>query len=445
MKTKTLLYILMSVLVLSFASCTDDDKIDYLTKDEIPESIQTFASKYLSNNKLLSVYIDKDYSGGYYFAQFEGGVKAQFTSEGEWFILESEKGLPETTRALLSDNSRKELSEQIAGAKVLMLTNPATGDIGIYLDNYEIYYDLTGHEGKTLAEELHDVGLEKMPENMKLFVSKYFGIPTREMKPWYSVLKFSGFKGTIYRFRTSPYTYTYVDFYEDGEWFYMKESEKENTVKDKYIKAIPAEVLATLKKEAPNAIASIKKITRFDDNKIYGFNKLYGFDFGDDQFILINSENQIVEPPIEKAKEFIKKCFSLEDGLQYKVNPNTTTAYFLRYAFIVTSPTKEIFLATDVYGNMRRVSTGPITTDETKTIALPRAVIEMLHEDIVTYFDTNFPEGKAIRISYGYSKVGDMPNKVSLMMSIPNNLHTLVFDCNTGEFIEEYYTLSIAN
>ena len=54
MKTKTLLYILLSVLVLSFASCTDDDKIDNLTKDEIPESIQTFASKYLPNNKMLS-------------------------------------------------------------------------------------------------------------------------------------------------------------------------------------------------------------------------------------------------------------------------------------------------------------------------------------------------------------------------------------------------------
>lgn len=439
MKTKTLLYILMSVLVLSFASCTDDDKIDYLTKDEIPESIQTFASKYLPNNKLLSAYIDKDSGGGYYFAQFEGGVKAQFTSEGEWFILESEKGLPETTRALLSDNSRKQLSEQIAGAKVLMLTNPATGDIGIYLDNYEIYYDLTGHEGKTLAEELHDVGLETMPENMKLFVSKYFGIRTREMKPWYSVIKFSGFKGTIYRFRNNHYTF--VDFYEDGEWFYMKESETENTVKDILIKAIPEGVIATLNKEEPNAIATIKEITRFDDNKVYGFNKLYGFDFGDNQFILINSENQIVEPPLDKAKEFVNAGFNPKNELDYEINPNTVGPYFLRYAFKATGTTEDILLITDVYGNMRRVSAGPITTESDKTVPLPRAVLEMLHEDIVSYIDTNYPEDNIIWISYSFSKLGDIPSEVSLMMPIPNNLKTLVFSTDNGAFIREYLTI----
>lgn len=164
MKTKTLLYILMSVLVLSFASCTDDDKIDYLSKDEIPESIHTFASKYLPNNKMLSAYIDKDYGGGFYFVQFEGGVKAQFLPEGMWFILESEKGLPETTRALLSENSRKQLSEQHATAKVFIMTNRPNDEIEIMLDNFKTYCDITGHEGKTLAEELNDEGMETMPE-----------------------------------------------------------------------------------------------------------------------------------------------------------------------------------------------------------------------------------------------------------------------------------------
>lgn len=432
----------MSVLVLSFASCSNDDKIDYINHDELPEKVQTLLSEYMPNNKFISA-SNIGYGAVIYLVQLEGDVKAQFTSEGEWFILESERGLPETTSALLSENSRKQLSEQHATAKVLMMTNHSNDEIEMVLDNSKTYYDLTGHEGKTLAEGwFWDYsGMETLPEKMKEFIGEVIGVPTRadDMKPWYQVFKFSGFKGTIYRFRITPYTF--VDFYEDGEWFYMKEDRTHEIIKNTLIKAIPEEVIATLEKKEPNAIATIKKITRFDDNKVYGFNKLYGFDFGDNQFILINSENKVVEPPLDKAKEFIKKGFGLEDGLQYKVNANASSAYFLRYGFIVTGDMGEISLVTDVYGNMRKVAAGPLTTDQAKTIALPRAVIEMLHEDIVSYFDTNFPEGKLIRISYAYSKVGDIPSEVSLMMSIPNNLKTLVFDTESGEFIRDYLTI----
>ena len=433
----------MSVLLLSFASCTDDDKIDYINHDELPEKAQTFLSEYLPNNKFITASLDDYY--GYYFVQLEEEVEVLLTSKGDWSNVQSKKGLPESVKSLLSDNSRKELNEKYSAAKIRALQKYMYDEVHIELDNNKILIDMYSHEGDVLAEMLFGESVNVLPDKMKEFMTQYFNINTRTspVENQTSILKFSGFKGTIYRYRITPIVF--ADFYEDGEWFYMKDDRSLEIIKNTLIKAIPAEVIATLKKEEPNAIATIKKITRFEDNKIYGFNKLYGFDFGDNQFILINSENKIVEPPLDKAKEFIKNCFGLEDGLEYKVSSNTTTAYFLRYGFIVTGDMNKISLVTDVYGNMRKVSAGPLTTDMEKTIALPRAVIEMLHEDIVSYFDTNFPEGKAIRISYAYSKIGDMPNKVSLMMSIPNNLHTLVFDSNTGEFIEEHYALSITN
>ena len=441
MKTKNLFYILLFILVFSFASCSDDDKIDYLTKEEIPESIQTFASKYLPNNKMLSAYINKDYGGGFYFVQFEGGVKAQFLPEGVWFILESEKGLPETTRALLSENSRNELSEQHATDKVLNMIKRFYDEIEIVLDNSKTYYEIIGHEGKTLAEVLNEEGVKTLPEKMKEFMTQYLNINTRTSPVENEVrfLKFSGFKGIIYRFRFS--FDVFVDFNEDGEWFYMKEARIPVIIEQTLIKAIPEEVIATLKKEEPNAIASIKKITRFDDNKIYGFNKLYGFTFGDNQFILINSENKVVEPPLDKAKEYIKKAFNPQKEFQYKINSNTISPYFLRYSFKVSGLAEDIFLVTDVYGNMRDISAGPITTESGKTIALPRAVLEMLPEAIVNYFDTNYSGKEVIHIYHSYSKIGDVPPTVNLTMPIPNNLKTLVFDTGTGQYIREFNTI----
>ena len=444
MKTKNLLYFLLSVFVLSFASCTDDDKIDYINHDELPEKAQTFLSEYLPNNKFITASVD-DYYGGNYFVQLEEEIEVFFTSKGDWNNVQSKKGLPETVKSLLSDNSRKELNEKYPTAKIRALQKYMYDELHIELDNNKAFIDMYSHEGDVLAEMLFGESINVLPDKMKEFMTQYFHINTRTspVENQTSILKFSGFKGTIYRYRITPIVF--VDFYEDGEWFYMKDDRSLEIIKNTLIKAIPAEVIATLKKEEPNAIASIQKITRFDDNKVYGFNKLYGFDFGDNQFILINSENKVVEPPLDKAKEFIKKGFGLEDGLQYKVNSNTISAYFLRYGFIVTGDMGKISLVTDVYGNMRRVSAGPITTEPGKTVALPRAVLEMLHDDIVSYIDTNYPEDDIIWISYSYSKIGDIPSEVSLMMPIPNNLKTLVFDSNTGEFIEEYYTLSITN
>ena len=102
---------------------------------------------------------------------------------------------------------------------------------------------------------------------------------------------------------------------------------------------------------------------------------------------------------------------------------------------------EDIFLVTDVYGNMRDISAGPITTESGKTIALPRAVLEMLPKAIVNYFDTNYSGKEVIHIYHSYSKIGDVPPTVNLTMPIPNNLKTLVFDTGTGQYIREFNTI----
>ena len=156
---------------------------------------------------------------------------------------------------------------------------------------------------------------------------------------------------------------------------------------------------------------------------------------------LINSENKVVEPPLDKAKEFINAGFNPKNELQYNINANTTGPYFLRYAFKVIGPTEDITLVMDVNGNMRNIWAGPITTEVGKSVALPRAVLEMLHEDIVSYIDTNYPEKDFIYIFHSYSEIGDTPAEVNLVTPIPNNLTTLIFDTKSGEFIREYNTI----
>ena len=49
----------------------------------------------------------------------------------------------------------------------------------------------------------------------------------------------------------------------------------------------------------------------------------------------------------------------------------------------------------------------------------------------------HYPEDNIIRISYSYSKIGDIPSEVILMIPIPNDLKTFVFDTDNGEFIRE--------
>lgn len=178
MKTKSLLYMLLAVLVFSFHSCSDDDKTNYLNQDELPEKVQSFLSEYLPNKKIVSAYIFQYFGGFQYIVQFKE-FEVAFSAEGDWNNLRSEKGLPEITKVLLSEKSRKELNEKHPTAKVLMLTNHYNQEVEVLLDDYKKLLDIRGHEGNALAEELNDEGMKMLPEKMKVFISEIIALNTR--------------------------------------------------------------------------------------------------------------------------------------------------------------------------------------------------------------------------------------------------------------------------
>lgn len=433
MKTKSLLYILLSVLIFAFASCSDDDKneINYVKHDELPEKVQAFLNEYLPNIKFVSAI--KHYNEGDIYAVTLDGDIEVVHSKDDWASVLCKKGLPESVKNLLSNESHTQLNDMHAGTKVVgLVKSTIDGSILVALANNKMLTDMFSHEGHVLGEILTNEQVRGLPEKLHLFLKDILNISTRSspVSTGFQMVRFSGFKGTIYRLRITPTSS--MDFYEDGEWFFMKEAGSTGIIKNVLMKAIPDDIKAALERERPNAIASTEYVTRFNNNV------LYGFTLADKSFVLIDSQNKIVYPPLDKAKEYIKNGFGIETGLEYKVTPNSSKPYFLRYGFVATGKTEAISLATDVEGNILNVSAGPITTEVGKTIALPRGLVEMLHKNIVGYLDEYYPEDNIIQIYHSFPKIGDKPSEVNLVMSIPNNLKTLIFDCNTGEFIKEY-------
>ena len=428
MKTKNLLYLLLFALILPFASCSDDNKNHYIKHDELPEATLTFLDKYLPNNKFISAQKD-DY--GVYIVNLEGDIETMFSLNGKWQYLLSEKGLPETTKELLSENSQKELKKKYPSAKTTSIYN-YNSRVHIALDSKKTLCDIIGHEGDVLAEIVDRDGITALPQKMKIFLNKFMNSNLRDVQALPHILKFNGFRGVIYRWETADGS---IDFYEDGEWFYIKEVESK-TVSKFMGKAISEDMINVLVTNVPNSISSLLSITRFNNNT------LYGFDLGNNKFIVINSENKVIEPPLDKAKEYIKQTFNPETELQYEVRSNTSSPYFLRYAFIATGQ-GVISLVTDIEGNMRVVSAGAITTETGKTTPLPKAVFKMLPNGITTYLDANYPNKDILQISHSYSvKQDDIPGEINLTMPIPNNLKVLIFNSSTGEFIKEYTVIN---
>ena len=341
------------------------------------------------------------------------------------FMHEDHHGSPETVKPILSENSQKELNEQYSNVKITVLSNYGNGEYFISLDNNKKFRDIDGHEGYVLAEILDGEGQYAVPEKIKEFISNYLiiGTSASENKAYPDILKFSGFRGNIYRLLVADQAF--VDFYQDGEWFYMKNTGTQKVIQNLFIKALPENMINVLTEGHPDVSSSLMAITRFNKNKYYGF------DLDNNKFVLIDSKNKIIEPPLDKAKEIIRKGFNLEEELQYEVRSNTTSPYFLRYAFITTGP-ESISLLTDIEGNMRDISSRP----------LPKAIIEMLPSQTLNYLETNHPNNEIINISYSYSiNQDDIPEEIYLMMRVPNNLKVLIFDSKTGEYLEEFNVL----
>ena len=428
MKTKKLFYILLSILVFSFASCTDDDKIDYIKQDDLPEVVQSFLSEYLPNNKFISAYLD-DY-GAHYFVQLEKDIEVMLTSDGEWISLESEKRLPESVKTLLSQNSRIRINEKHTKITKLFKYNE---EIEITLGNNKVFFDMYAYEGDVLAEKLQGEAMGALPEKMKIFMREIIGMHTRssDEEPWEHVVKFYGFSNRDSLYRLKIFPQVYVDFNDDGEWFTIRMPKKASSITNSLLKAISNEMQSVLQTKNPDSFRTLKKITRFISDK------LYVFDIEQKDFVIINSDNKIVEPPLIKAKEYINKGFNPENELRYEVKTNTVPWNPFRFFFKAKGSDWDIFLMTDVDGNMIEVSAGPHNTDETKTVALPRATLEMLPTAITTYLDANYTDPKIIYITYDPYREGFSP-EMYLYMSIPNNIIVLIFDSVTGQFLRDY-------
>lgn len=432
MKTKNLFYLTFSFFILLFASCSDDDNSANIKEDGLPTDARAFLEKYLPQNKFISAQKHKYDATDLYEVNLSGKVLASFDTEGNWNLVESQQGLPETIKPLISENSQKELKEKYGNTKITRLSNYKNGELYIELDNNKMFNDIYSHEGYALAQRLNIEDISTIPQKMKAFINKFSKLDVKSTATTRStdILKYTGFRGTIYRLLCTDKAF--VEFYEDGEWFYMKNVKTRGVIQDMFIEAVPQDILTTLMHKQSDAIPLLKAITRFNNKKIYGF------DLSDNTFIAIDAENKLIEPPLDKAKEYIKKAFNPQKELQYEVRSNTSSPYFLRYAFIVTGQ-GSISLVTDVEGNMRNLSAGPVNSSGEGTVSLPNAVFEMLPSAIKKYLDANHSDKPISSISHSYStSQDDIPLEINVLVLIPNNLKTLIFDRQTGEYLREY-------
>lgn len=75
---KKSIYLLMSVLLISFASCNDKDKINYIPKDQLPEKVHTFLQTYFGDNEFISATQELFYGGSNLAVNLKD-VKIEFT------------------------------------------------------------------------------------------------------------------------------------------------------------------------------------------------------------------------------------------------------------------------------------------------------------------------------------------------------------------------------
>lgn len=444
---KKSIYLLMSVLLIVLASCNDKDNnnIIYIQEDQLPEKVQTFLQTYFVDNEFISAN-EVPFYGGKYVEVSLKDVNINFTSDNDWNLVVLANGLPASAEGLIHDNTLKELKEREPNVKITQLHNRFGKEVDIFMSNQKLYSDIVGHEGNVLAIAV--LTTQDVPDQMNEYISKYIGGGTRvsPVSEYPKVQKYSVVKGDIYRFK---FDYdTFVDFDEKGNWFYVQEEEalSRQLIATRLIKAVPEGVLNKLKTVDEAIVRRVKKINVFDDNKIYGLNKIYGFTMDDNSFVAINSENELLEIPLDAVKEYINKGFNLDGNYNVKVISNSIAPFLFRYSFVITGwhtadPNLIINLTTNAQGDMSRISSGIISTDHTRVTPLPRAVVEMLPHPIANYLDEHYADWKAVWIDCAYSEEygSAIPQQtIDVMLSVPNNLKTVVFDYLTGDFVEEY-------
>ena len=449
---KKLTYLLLSLLMLTVISCDKNSFVNDLTKDELPEKIKTFIDTYFGEAEFEWAQYMPYYGGTDYMVKLKEAY-VHFDHEQEWLWIDFTGPMLPSAGKLLDEDVLKQLQElekQGDAYEVRRFENYQNKEVQIRTRNGNVYIDAEGHTGRVLAQA---IASSDLPEATNQFIQQFSPV-TRSVPPMLELtypqyIKFTTSETTFYRYRAGLH-HIYlisVDFEENGRMFYIQEApiDKAGLIANYFIKALPEGVVNRLQRIDESIVSQIRSINLFHDTKAYGFNQLYGFTLEDKSFHLIDSDYELVELPLDKVRTYVDQGFSpITDNYNIEVTTNSNPPYFYRNAFVITGwhedPTLEINLFTNARGEMRRVSSGLVSTDPTQTTPLPRAVLEMLHHPIADYLDEHYPGAPAVAIDCAYQEdlLMKQPVTIDVRLSADKNLKTVVFDYATGEFIKDY-------
>lgn len=91
-KIKTILIMMLSVVTISLAACSDDDKETLITESELPAASNTFVKNYFPNVKVTRVEKDKDKGKIEYDVYLANGFEITFNEAGEWIDVDAPYG-----------------------------------------------------------------------------------------------------------------------------------------------------------------------------------------------------------------------------------------------------------------------------------------------------------------------------------------------------------------
>ncbi len=424
------------MLTFIITSCEKNENTTIITPDKLPESSIAFiseyfpsvdikeANKYIVDNPNINEYI--------YSAKLSDETLVYFDNDGEWYNIDALNGLNDAGKEIIFDKLpryvgiKDEFNSYYAKQKITQLSKIQDDELSFVLDNKYQSYIIDTHEGWTYADGYsHD--RYEIPANIMDLIT---GKSTKDIGPMPILLRFTGHRGHIYRF--IDIDKTYIDFYENGEWFYITNKIGSKINNSRFISEVPEEIRKTLTDNFSNAANTIMTITRYNNSSIYAF------EFGEKKFAAISKDNKIIETPFDKAKEYIENGFNPKEELAYIVRLNTGGAYHLRHAFIAKSEYTTISLVTDYEGNMRTISAGPITSNKDETVALPENVLNDMPKAALDYVNEHYPDSPIIQISYNYSQnQDDVSDQFYFTVSVPQNLKFIYFDSITGEFVKE--------
>lgn len=441
--TKNLHYLVIVMMIIFTASCKDDIDHSIITIDQLPGRSTEFLEKYFPDNNIISAnkYDNNDAYGGLFLASLDENIEIYFDNEGGWLDIATPNGLSETGKEIIFDKLpnyvgiKEEFNGHYSNGKIINMHNNRDGQIEFVLDNKEVSYIIEGHEGWTYADKYSE-GRYEIPDKIKEFFKSNLKSTTRDMPaPSPFVLRFSGHKGYIYRYEGS--NRTIIDFYENGEWFYIKQKDDKNIDIDYINNTIPEYIYTSLIENTEDAKDNITAITRYNNSSLYGFQYNKGY------FTVIDKDGQIIDAPSSKAEEYITNHFPSNKYDKFYFHINTGGAYYLRYSLRAWSPDKEVRLQTDYQGNMRRISAGPITTTGIGIVPIPNSILETMPKAALEYVTENHPDSPIIQIDYNFSKGNDdVSEEFSFTLHIPNNLKFIYFNSVTGEYIKEYNAMN---